>query len=76
MIVKIRLNQNLSTPNGKKLKDQIIKIECAPDGVPLDRFWRNRFTDSKIDNCLEIVKEDKQKQINNENSNINKKNKK
>jgi hypothetical protein len=26
------------------------------DGVPAERFWRNRLKDAKIDNCVEIVK--------------------
>ena len=25
------------------------------DGIPTDRFWRNRIKDSAIDNCVEIV---------------------
>jgi hypothetical protein len=55
MIVKIKLNQNLSTPKGKLVKDQEVGIKCSKEGVPLDRFWRNRFNDSKIDNCLTII---------------------
>jgi hypothetical protein len=31
-------------------------VEVADiDGVPSDRFWRNRLKDSAIDNCVEIV---------------------
>lgn len=55
MIVKIKLNQNLSTPKGKLKKDDVVNIECCNAGIPLDKFWRNRFVDSKIDNCLSIV---------------------
>lgn len=25
-------------------------------GIPVDRFWRNRLKDAKIDNCVEVVK--------------------
>ena len=54
--MKIRLNQNLATPKGKLIKDEIIEIEVSEDGLPLDRFWRNRLKDAEIDNCIEIVK--------------------
>jgi hypothetical protein len=54
--MKIRLNQNLSTPKGKLTKDEVIEIETSEDGLPLDRFWRDRLKDSEIDNCIEIVK--------------------
>lgn len=73
MIVKIKLNQNLSTAKGKLKKDDIVNVECCAAGIPLDRFWRNRFTDSKIDNCLSIVvNESDKKSVKN---NTNKKNK-
>ena len=55
MKVKIKLNQNLSTPKGKPLKNQEISIDCSPESIPLDRFWRRRFTDAKIDHCLKIL---------------------
>ena len=31
----------------------VIKVECK-HGVPVNREWRNRFTDSKIDGCVVI----------------------
>lgn len=44
----------------KKIKSnlevgKIIKIEDK-EGIPTNRFWRARLKDSKIDNCIEIVK--------------------
>jgi len=39
---------------------QIIKIRCK-DGIPIDRFWRDRLKDSKIDSCVEFVKTPKPK---------------
>ena len=59
--MKIKLNQDLSTPKGKKLKDSIINLECDKNSIPLDQFWRNRLKDSKIDNCVEIIKSTKTK---------------
>lgn len=35
-----------------------IKVRVDKNGIPLERYWRDRFKDSKIDFCLEIVKED------------------
>ena len=26
------------------------------NGIPVERFWRNRLKDAKIDNCVEVVK--------------------
>ena len=33
----------------------IINIE-DDNGIPIDKFWRNRLEDAKIDNCVEIIK--------------------
>lgn len=33
----------------------IINIQTDKDGVPLERYWRDRLRDSEIDNCVEIV---------------------
>lgn len=33
-----------------------ISLQCSKSGVPIDRFWRRRLNDSKIDNCMEKVK--------------------
>lgn len=62
--MKIRLNQNLSTPFGKFKKDEIINIEIDADGVATQKFWRNRIADSVIDNCVTIVAEEKSLDIN------------
>jgi hypothetical protein len=55
--MKLKLNQNLSTPQGKLLKDAIIEIAADKNSIPLDLFWRSRLLDSVIDNCVEIVSE-------------------
>jgi hypothetical protein len=52
--MNLKLNQDLKTPKGKLAKDSIIEVADI-DGVPIDRFWRNRIKDSAIDNCVEIV---------------------
>jgi len=55
--MKLKLNQNLSTPQGKLLKDAIIEVAADENSIPLDLFWRSRLADSVIDNCVEIVSE-------------------
>jgi hypothetical protein len=55
--MKLKLNQNLSTPKGKLLKGAIISLECDAKKIPLEIFWRKRLKDSAIDNCVEIVLE-------------------
>jgi hypothetical protein len=52
--MKLKLNQDLRTPKGKLTKDSTIEVVDV-DGVPADKFWRNRLKDSAIDNCVEIV---------------------
>lgn len=52
--MKIKLNQDLSTPQGKLLKNQVIEI-ADEDGIPTDHFWRNRLKDSAIDNCIQVI---------------------
>jgi hypothetical protein len=52
--MKLKINQDIKTPNGKVFKDSIIEIDEI-DGEPASNFWRNRLKDSAIDNCVEIV---------------------
>ncbi|MEK0324943.1 MAG: hypothetical protein QQN63_04495 [Nitrosopumilus sp.] len=33
---------------------EVISIECT-DGVPMDRYWRDRVKDSEIDGCVSFV---------------------
>lgn len=36
--------------------DQPLEIKVDENGIPLNKFWRNRLKDSEIDNCIEIYK--------------------
>lgn len=38
---------------------QIITVFADSDGVLMDRYWRNRLTDSVIDNCISLVEKTK-----------------
>lgn len=53
--MKLKINQDLSTPKGKLKKGAVIDVDCAKGDLPLNRFWRNRILDSEIDNCVEII---------------------
>ena len=33
-----------------------VTIQTDGNGVPLDKFWRNRLKDALTDNCIEVVK--------------------
>lgn len=35
------------------------KIDVDRKGIPLDRNWRRRLSDSKIDGCLSVIEEKK-----------------
>ena len=35
-----------------------IEIEDS-NGIPVERFWRNRLKDAEIDNCCEVIDETK-----------------
>ena len=50
--MKIKLNYDLR----KHKKNDIIEIAVDENNVPIDRYWRNRLRDSKIDNCVTIKK--------------------
>ena len=56
-MIKLQLNQNLNTPKGKLIKGAIIELEADKSGNPLNIFWRRRLKDSKIDNCVSIIKD-------------------
>ena len=47
---QLKLNADLK---GHK-SGQIIAIECI-NGVPVDKYWRDRIKDSATDNCVEIL---------------------
>lgn len=44
-------------------KGGIVSVETDRDGIPFNRNWRNRLRDSEIDNCIEIVKTSKKKDV-------------
>ncbi len=45
----------LNAPLRGHAADTELKIEVDKEGTPLDRYWRDRLKDAKIDNCVEFV---------------------
>lgn len=54
MIIKI--NKKLKS---HEIGDEI-KLESV-NGVPVDYYWAKRLSDSKIDNCITVIKSKKKK---------------
>lgn len=55
------LRIKLNMPVASYAKGEEIEIPCDENSVPLDKFWRRRLADSKIDHCLEIVRTSKKR---------------
>jgi hypothetical protein len=32
-----------------------VTIKVDGDGVPMERYWRDRLHDAKVDNCIEFI---------------------
>jgi hypothetical protein len=50
---KIKLNIALKHYSANTILD----IDVDEGGAPLNRYWRKRLLDSKIDNCIEFIKD-------------------
>lgn len=37
------------------LSGEIVNVAVNLNDIPLDRSWRRRFSDAKIDNCIEVI---------------------
>ena len=49
--IRLRLNRALNgLPEGS-----VVALDADANGVPLDRYWRNRLKDSAIDGCVSVV---------------------
>ena len=57
--MKLKLNKPMMGYDaGRK-----ITIQTDASGVPLEKFWRRRLKDAKIDNCVEEIKLSKPKRV-------------
>ncbi len=52
---KIKLNYDMK---GHK-KDTVLLVKVDKEGVPVDRYWRDRIKESAKDNCVSWVDEKK-----------------
>lgn len=52
--MKIKINKDLPD----YVAGTVVSVETDVDGIPLQRFWRDRLHDALIDNCVEILKPD------------------
>lgn len=50
--IKLKLNQPMQGYEAGR----VVPIQTDSAGVPLEKFWRRRLKDAKIDNCVEVVK--------------------
>ena len=57
-----KLTFKLNAPLQNKLVGSTISLECE-NGVPVERYWRDRLNDAKTDNCIELVKRTTAKKI-------------
>ena len=55
--MKLKINQDIKYKSEVFKKDSVIEIDGDSNNTPLDSFWRRRLDDSRIDGCVEVVKE-------------------
>jgi len=55
--MKLKLNQ----PMAGYEAGRTVTVQTDASGVPLEKFWRRRLRDAKIDNCVEVVKASRRK---------------
>ena len=48
-------------PFGKHEVGSSVKVEVDDSNIPLDRGWRRRLADAKMDKCCEVIKQRKRK---------------
>lgn len=53
-VITIENKSRVKLHNLEPNKSMVIKVD--KHGVPLDKNWRRRLRDSKIDNCIKILK--------------------
>lgn len=54
--MKIKINS--SVPLLGNAPGSIVEITTNSNGVPHDRYWRDRLRDSITDGCVEVIAED------------------
>jgi hypothetical protein len=63
MQIKLKLNTNIASPKGKLKAGSIVELEADSEKNPLDSFWRRCLREARIDNCVEILAQQKTKKV-------------
>ncbi len=74
MAKKIKLKTvklKILKPLKSYLPGRIISIKVDRDGIAMDRYWRNRISDSRVDKCVEIIENKASKTNKKTGANIN-----
>ena len=50
-----KINVRLNTPLRGYKEGQTVRIATDANGVPKERYWRDRFKDALTDNCVEVI---------------------
>ena len=51
-IIQLKINKPIhGHPTGST-----VRVKTDDDGVPIEKYWRDRLRDAVIDDCVEIVK--------------------
>ena len=51
--IRIKINTGVSLggyPGGSE-----VSIKVTDAGIPIEQYWRRRFEDAKMDNCISII---------------------
>lgn len=51
-----KIQLKLNAPLRGHMVGVIVAVDVDSEGTIIDRYWRDRFNDAKIDNCVELVK--------------------
>jgi len=57
----MKLKIKIKTPFGNLKAGTSMSIDANDKGVPLEKFWRNRLRDSKVDGCIEVISDSSSK---------------
>lgn len=50
-----KVNVRLNSPLRGFRDGQVVRVVVDSNGVPIERYWRDRFKDAQTDGCLEVI---------------------
>jgi len=54
-VLNVKINNADLAKALKRREGDIVNVKCK-NGVPVDKYWRNRLKDMAVDNSVEIIK--------------------